>query len=319
MDDINFTLILPYYNESKSVNFTLSKLQNLKKPPTEILFINSKSSDDSSKKIDEFIKKNSLKKWKNYNTNLETPSEAKNFGIMNSNYDWCAFMDFDLNFDRYWTEDQIKKIKIHSDKKIFFGQILLSPTFFLDKLIIAQTWGLNRKSLVIPSSFINKEYFSINGLFLPVRSYYDKVFIEKSIKSKEIFINNEVIIQYRSICYAKDLKTFVIKTLNYSSQVIYLKNTLIPYLYFFILIILSTLIFVNKKIFFFLIIIYLFLRSFIIPFKKNRNLLKFIRYRDFIPLFFIGCLYDVTKLIGYILGFVFKIFNKKLRFDYFYK
>ena len=51
MDDINFTLILPYYNESKSVNFTLSKLQNLKKPPTEILFINSKSSDDTSKKL----------------------------------------------------------------------------------------------------------------------------------------------------------------------------------------------------------------------------------------------------------------------------
>ena len=265
MDDINFTLILPYYNESKSVNFTLSKLQNLKKPPTEILFINSKSSDNSSKKIDEFIKKNNLKKWKNYNTNLETPSEAKNFGIMNSNYDWCAFMDFDLNFDRYWTEDQIKKIKINSDKKIFFGQILLSPTFFLDKLIIAQTWGLNRKSLVIPSSFINKEYFSINGLFLPVRSYYDKVFIEKALKSKEIFINNEVIIQYRSICYAKDLKTFVIKTLNYSSQVIYLKNTLIPSI-FFILIILSTLIFVNKKSF---LNYNLFIfRSFIIPFKK---------------------------------------------------
>ena len=63
MDDINFTLIIPYYNESKSVNFTLGKLQNLK-PPTEILFINSKSSDDTSKKIDEFIKKIILKNGK---------------------------------------------------------------------------------------------------------------------------------------------------------------------------------------------------------------------------------------------------------------
>ena len=57
MDKIKVSLILPYFNELSSINFTLNNLLKLNYQPNEIIFINSNSTDNSFKEIEGFIKK----------------------------------------------------------------------------------------------------------------------------------------------------------------------------------------------------------------------------------------------------------------------
>lgn len=181
----NISVILPFYNEKHNAEKTLNLLYKQTRQPNEIIFIDSNSTDETYEVINNFINKKSLTTWKIYKTNLKTPSEAKNFGISKSNFEWCAFMDFDIEFSLNWIEDQINFLSKKKSILISFGVINLNPEKYFDKIVISQTYGINSNAPVIPSSFISKSYFKKNGLFLPYRSFYDKIFIKNSLKNNE--------------------------------------------------------------------------------------------------------------------------------------
>ena len=94
---LNFSLIIPFFNEELSAHNTLDLLTN-KRIADEVIFINSNSTDNTSEIIKNFIINNNITNWYLHDTDLETPSEAKNYGIQISRHNWCAFMDFDLIF-----------------------------------------------------------------------------------------------------------------------------------------------------------------------------------------------------------------------------
>lgn len=317
--EFKFSLILPYFNEVNSIDYTLCKLLELNHQPDEILFIDSNSTDQSYNKIDMFIKDHSKKNWFNFKTMFNTPSESKNFGIQKSSFEWCAFMDFDLDFDTDWTRKQVECIIKNPNKMIFFGQINLKPKNYLDKLIILQTWGYDITSPVIPSSFIKKEYFKLNGYFKPYRSYYDKIFIKKSLKSELIYINNSVIIRYRDICYSNNFGSFFIKTINYSYQVVFINKIFPHYIYFMVFFTMIFIYFVNIYFFLFFLVTYLIIRGLVIPVIKNKLLFNKIGFYEVPMLLVVGVLYDIFKLFGYFLGFFLRISKLTMRIDGLYK
>ena len=72
------TVVIPYHNESKTIIKTLKQLvlQSYKK--FDVILVNSQSSDNSSALIDNFIKKNNLKKkFQNINKRTFFPSSSK--------------------------------------------------------------------------------------------------------------------------------------------------------------------------------------------------------------------------------------------------
>ena len=100
-------------------------------------------------------------------------------------------MDFDLYFDKYWTKSQLDKINANNKYNIIFGVVNILPSKYFDKLAIAQTYGINSMSPVIPSSFIKREFFHKNGFFMPYRSHYDRVFINSVLKNKNNYVIND--------------------------------------------------------------------------------------------------------------------------------
>ena len=116
----DISVILPFFNEKSSAEKTLNLLYQQTIPPKEILFIDSNSTDETSHIIKNFINKKNLITWKIYKTNLKTPSEAKNYGISKSNFEWCAFMDFDIKFSLNWIEDQINFLSNNKNILISF-------------------------------------------------------------------------------------------------------------------------------------------------------------------------------------------------------
>lgn len=319
MDKIKVSLILPYYNELSSIEYTLNNLLKLNYQPNEIIFVNSNSTDKSFEDINSFIKKNKISSWHNFDTKLETPSEAKNFGISKAKYDWCCFMDFDIAFDQNFLKKQVEIYEKNPNKKIFISVIDHNPSTDLDKLIIMQTWGLGKKSPVIPGSLIKKEVFIEVGYFLPYRSYYDKVFLKRILNLNITQINWEVVISYRNICYANSFKDFIIKTINYHCQQIFIKKLIIPKIYLFLPVILLAFFYYNSNYLYSFLIIYFLLRGLLIPSQKNQNFFKKIKKLKIFKLFIIGFVYDISKFIGYNIGLVYLIFKRKIRLDKYYK
>ena len=316
---IKFDIIIPYFNEEKIIYRTLNQLNDLIVKPNKIIFINSKSNDNSSNLLNEYIAQKKITNWENYDTDLITPSEAKNFGIQKSNAEWCAFMDFDLYFDKYWTKNQLDKINSNNNYNIIFGVVNILPSKYFDKLAIAQTYGMNSMSPVIPSSFIKREFFHENGFFMPYRSHYDRVFINSVLKNKNNYvINDKVRISYFNTAYANNTFELVVKVINYSIQIIYFPKTFIPYLYFLCSIFYFSLFFINISYFIFLSLSYVSIRGIIIPINKNNHFKTFI-FKNFIPLFLVGFLIDISKLFGFVIGTYGKIFRKKIRLDNLYK
>lgn len=316
---IKFDIIIPYFNEEKIIYRTLNQLNNLIIKPNKIIFINSKSNDKSSNLLNEYIAQKKLINWENHDTDLRTPSEAKNFGIRKSNAEWCAFMDFDLYFDKYWTKNQLDKINTNNEYNIIFGVVNILPSKYFDKLVIAQTYGINSMSPVIPSSFIKREFFYANGFFMPYRSHYDRVFINSVLKNKNKYvINDKVKISYFNTAYANNIFELIVKVINYSIQIIYFPKTFFPYLYFLFSIFYLSLFFIDFSYFIFITLFYFLIRGIIIPIKKNNQVKTFI-FKNFIPLFLVGFLIDISKSLGFIIGAYGKIFGKKIRLDNIYK
>jgi len=98
--------IIPYFNEEENIIYTLNQLLNQTYKSKEIIFINSNSYDNSPKIVKNFISNVDLN-IKNFDTNIQSASEAKNFGIEKSNFEWLAFMDCDMSFDEFWLEKQV--------------------------------------------------------------------------------------------------------------------------------------------------------------------------------------------------------------------
>lgn len=319
---IKVSLILPYYNEEKSALKTLILIDSQSIKPDEVIFVNSNSSDLTEKIINDFIFKNNKNNWKNLKTNLETPSEAKNFGIDKSLNDWCAFMDFDIHFSNKWIENQCKFISQFENILISYGTVNLNPKNYFDRLVISQTYGIKSSSPAIPSSFINKKYFNRYGYFLPYRSLYDKFFIKNSLKeknNKKIIVNKNISIDYLDINYARNFNELFIKTLNYSIQSVYIKNNHIPYIYTLVVVISSFTIMQEPKSIFFIFIITFLTRGIFIPIKKNKSFFKFFKFRDIPSIFIVGIFIDISKFIGICIGFILKFLNKKIRLDHLYK
>ena len=315
------SVIAPYFNELNSVEYTLTQIKNQTIEPNEVIFVNSNSDDGSSKLIDQFILKNKLFNWKNFNTKLKTPSEAKNYGIQKSNNDLLAFMDFDIEFPVNWLELQFYKINQNSNLEISYGLIDLNPSNYFDKLTIAQTYGINSLSPVIPSSIIKKAYFENNGLFLPYRSSYDKFFIKDSLKlcNQKVIKNNEIRINYLNISYAKNFLQLFYKTFNYHIQSFFYKNIIIPVIYLIIFYFVLFLLLFNFKNIFSLFIIFFLIRGFFIPYKKNKYFFKKFKIIDLPGLFIVGAFIDLVRLISYHFSLVLKLFNRKIRIDEYYK
>ena len=94
---MNISAIITYYNEEKKILNTLEFVKRQSEILTEVIFINSSSSDNTRNIIDRFIVENELqKKFKNISFDTKFPSDSSNLGIELSNCDYIFSDDFSL-------------------------------------------------------------------------------------------------------------------------------------------------------------------------------------------------------------------------------
>ena len=308
------SIILPYFNEEKNLEYTFHLLQNQTHKPDEIIFVDSNSSDNSHTKLELLIQNQNLQNINIYNfkTNLKSPSECKNFGIKKSNFDWILFMDFELKFKNEWIENQLIH-QLKSNTKVNFGVAYITGKKLFDRSCIFQTFGYKSNTPIIPSSLVHKSIFYEYGDFLPIRSTYDRVWISKIRSHENLYsINYNIKIDYLNYAYARGPFELFLKTVNLCLQSLFLKNYNTPYIYIFIIILL--LYFNNIFFYFSLLSINFFLRGIYLPYKKNKK--YFLKNLNLLPYHVLtGVIIDIARFIGFSIGLLFRLIGFKFRLD----
>ena len=293
------SVVVTYYNESHNIKKTIEQLIKQSYKPSEIIFINSDSTDKTfeiiQKKISYLSKKYNIKNYSNLKSSY--PSTSKNLGIQLAKCQFIAFMDCGLKFSKNWLKNKIQLLH-KNNLEVILGTCKLSGHNTFDKACVANTYGINKKNICIPGSIIKKSVFLKIGYFEASRSFYDVIWKEKLNNSKILFaIDYQNYVEYDGINYAKNVSSLFKKSSLYSQDVLNIKkNTQTKYY-----IILPWLL-----LFFFLINFYLFIVAVCLYFAtrlifakiKSYKYLSLINFKLIFQISTTGLIIDLGRVLG---------------------
>ena len=299
MKKYKISLVITYHNENYNIEKTLDQLLKQTYKPSEIIFINSDSTDFSYEILQKEIKQLRLKyNIKNY-TNLKSPypSTSKNLGIQLAKYPFIAFMDCGIKFSKNWLKNKIELLN-KSNAEAVISSCKLSGYNAFDKACVANTYGLNKKNLCLPGSVIKKKIFSKIGYFENSRSLYDVIWKEKLKNSKINYIADyKNYIEYDGINYAKDSTSLFRKNVAYFQDILHIKkNTKTKYYLIFPFLALFLLLY---DFYFFLTmsILYFVIRVFVAKIKNYKNL-SLTNFYFIFQVCITGCVIDAARVVG---------------------
>ena len=299
--NMSVVVIIPYYNESDVIKRTLDLISNQTIKPKSIIFVDSGSTDDTSNKINQWIKNNDSKNIKNIYSGRMSPSSSLNSGIKLSKEDIIGYVDCGLDIPTYWIESSLNLLN-EENSDMVSSKIYTSGKNIIDKIFIAQTYGYENNRICLPGSLIKRSVFENIGLFLEnVRASYDIDFIKKFYSNNlKRSINEKVVLKYIGFNYTNSLFNGAKKVYSYSHDGWNVKNDYKPLIYILAIIIIILSFLFNFKIFLILLITYFFMRMLFIPLYKSRNSMKLIKSLNVIYLPIVGFIIDVSRIFAYI-------------------
>jgi len=303
---MKISIILPYYNEEKTIALTLGCLKNQTYKADEVIFVDSGSTDKTSDIINQSLINNPELNFKNILCGKRCTSETINLGIKESRYEYIMYMDCGLYIPPNWVESQMNK-SIESNGDIISGRIYTEGINVIDKSFIAHTYGYKNKCICLTGSLIKKSIYKDMGYFADnMRSGYDVDFINRSKqKSYKRIVNKNIYLKYYDVNFAATILDGYNKTKLYSKTGWKASGDIKPYLYLLIIaIILSAVFFLHINYSIILFISYLVLRGYAIPFYKSKKVFEGLNKYFFIMLPLIAIVFDLARINGYIDGLI---------------
>ena len=271
----DITVVIPYFNEKKTIAYTLERVGEQTLKPKVAMFVNSSSTDDTFEYVEKWIEENQHRfetKFLNVFENTDNPASSKNVGVRNATTEWIAFMDCGQNFEKYWLESQYN-FALNNNLEVVSGVVYLIGENWVDRCAVAQTYGYKRSRPCLPTTLVKKAVFEKTGLLLEGRrAGYDAAW---PIKLKKLGIprgiNKEVTIQYIGFNFSSNLKHLFKKSILYSKPTVAIEGYPIPYLYLIFPLLMLLAFLVSVYVGVALILIYFLTRVFLLPLMKSRN------------------------------------------------
>ena len=309
------TVVVPYYNEQETIEYTLERVGEQSLPAKSAIFVNSSSTDGSFDVVERWIQKNQCRfstKFRNVFEGTDNPASSKNAGIRLTDTEWVAFMDCGQNFEKNWLEAQAGCAQ-ENNCEVVSGVVYLTGENWIDRCAAAQTYGYKRNVPCIPSTLVKKSVFDRAGLFLERRrAGYDVAWRIrlKTLGIKRV-INEQVKIRYIGVNCSSNLGHLFRKTSLYHVHTVRIENYLTPYVYivFPFLILCSSLL--SFRLALSLVIVYFFVRSFLIPFLKSPLMLKDHPFEFLFGAGIVGMSVDLARMTGVLRGILLYYLGKR--------
>lgn len=295
------TMVLPYHNEEVSIEGTLRQIEKQTCYPSELIFVDSNSSDKSSEIINHHIEDSNwclgVRKL-NLAMGTQLPSTSKNAGILQASFDYIAFMDFGLIFPSNWLEHAW--ILIKDEGALFLsGVVSIQGVNAWDNAAVAQSYGYATLHPAMPSSVVHFSAFAEVGLFLPLRAGYDREWPRKAVeKGYKRRVMREIVISYDSPNFASSVRHIFKKSILYSYPTLFLSSSKMAFSY--LLIAPLSLFAANLGQLHLIFLIYFVSRCILFPIRKNGLIgyFRIIRIAGFTRLLLAGLLIDLGRFIG---------------------
>ena len=312
MSDI--TVVVPYYNEEDSISETLGLLQSQTLQPSEIVMVNSSSTDSSSEIVDEWIAtkvNNSSIKFKNLHPVTNTPGGSMAAGVDVATSSHIAFMDCGLTFTVDWLAKQKTALDQDPSASWVIGGLITSGEGIVDKSAIAHTYGFNRFRPCMPSALLKKQIFESVGRLKDLRAGFDAQWMRDAIRLNEKrIINRDVVVSYLGTSFAPNLWKVFTKSVLYARPTINSGNYIAPCVYTAAATAIIPLVIYAPKLLLFGALAYIGARLALACAKSRRGCLYFMRPDRLVVLILTGAVMDFGKLTGYLRGFIDK-FNTR--------
>ena len=163
--NMSIVVIVPYHNESKSIERTLDSIDSQTMKPDSVILVNSGSTDKTSQIINKWINKKNTKLFKNIYSGEMSPSSSINLGIKSSEEKIIAYVDCGLDIPSNWLMSSIAQMKKDNSDMVSI-RIFTDGKNIIDKSFIAQTYGFKNNQICLPGSLIKRNVFDLIGLFL---------------------------------------------------------------------------------------------------------------------------------------------------------
>ncbi|MGQ7499409.1 glycosyltransferase family 2 protein [Streptococcus suis] len=207
---VHVSVIIPMYNVGEYISTTIDSLLQQSYKNFEIILVNDGSTDDTEEVCRKFVHENNNVFL--YNKENGGLSDARNFGVTKSNYDWILFIDGDDYIESYSIELLTELQKIY-DADIVSGKLkstcevdlsiksisqnVASNSALVNKFVALEEMYRNRRTTVsacgklIKKSIVEKYPFTIGVL------YEDLDVIAKYIyEASNIVISDELVYNY---------------------------------------------------------------------------------------------------------------------------
>jgi len=159
--DPKVSIIVNTFNRAEYLRKNLESLQKLHYSNKEIIVVNGPSTDNTTEVLNEFV---GIKKFKINYANL---GKSRNFGIMQSNGEYLAFIDDDATASEYWLDELLEFMR--SEKLAGAGGIVydVPSRSVLWERVMSDKFGsvtsLNSQSEVSKSSPTSEKFLYLAG------------------------------------------------------------------------------------------------------------------------------------------------------------
>ena len=314
---IEVSLIIPSQNADTKLHELLSGIPNWERIPNEIIIVDSSEKESIiPKDIELSIKKLGIDLLVLYENNLY-PGHARNIGISSASNSVLAFLDTSTQPTSKWLSDGLSLMKAKNSDGIW-GKTYYQANTFSSKIFRACTFG-TKPIRTFPGSILNKKIFNRCGLFIEsTRAGEDGDWMSRAELQEIDIVNPEEILNYdqlNSMSIKKLIKKWFRNNMFGAKLPFYRAHR---DFYYYAISFVAVVIAFNwnwilaswdeESIFFIpyitkisiliILIIYIFMRGIFLPKKKGVNL-SFIFPINFIFIFLLSILLDLTKTLAF--------------------
>lgn len=179
---MKLSLIIPLYNEAKTINFLIDSILQQTRMPDEVILVDGGSADNTVSLIKQFTINDG--RFRVIEAGRAMPGRGRNIGAENANYDWIVFTDAGIKLDAHWIEKLIEKKESDPGAAVIYGNYSPQVTNFFEKCAaIAYVPPLKPGAIrtkFIASCLLKKEVWEKVGGFPDWRAAEDLIFMDKA-------------------------------------------------------------------------------------------------------------------------------------------
>lgn len=160
------SLVIPVRNEASTISETLDGILALSTLPSEIIFVDTGSTDKSVSLIESWSSRAAQLgiRFKLIHHPGGYPGAARNSGVKQATFEWIAFLDVGIKPEADWLS-KLWACMQDNQAQAVYGMCQFSDEHPFGRLICAVSYGQGNRAPVLPASLFHKDVFLKAGYF----------------------------------------------------------------------------------------------------------------------------------------------------------